>query len=218
LKALNNMGALLWSQEKYAQAEPYTREAMEKRRRVLGAEHQETLISISNMGGLLRDQGKLSEALPYYREAVEKSRRVLGEDHAYTLIFSSALGGVLVAQGNWADAEALLAPGESKVRKAFPGGNAYRLASLLTDLGIARGQLAKDSAAYAAAEANLLEAHSIYTKVPGPSPKGMRMCVRAIGDFYEKWDKAEPGKGYVVKAAEWKAKLERPTTSSKSAG
>jgi eukaryotic-like serine/threonine-protein kinase len=218
LKALNNMGALLWSQEKYAQAEPYTREAMEKRRGVLGEEHQETLISISNMGGLLRDQGRLSEALPYYREAFEKSRRVLGEEHSYTLIFGTAVGGVLAAQQQWTHAEALLAPAEIKVRKAFPGGNAYRLAALLTDLGTARAALAKDTAAFSAAEANLLEARAIYTKVPGPSPKGMRTCVRAIADFYERWDKAEPGKGYDVKAAEWEAKLERPANSSKPSG
>lgn len=215
LKALNNMGALLWSQEKFSRAEPYTREAMEKRRRVLGEDNQETLVSISNMGGLLRDQGRLAEAAPYYREAYEKARRVLGEEHPYTLIFGSAVGGVLVGEKNWTEAESLLSSTEPKVRKAFPGGNAHRLASLLTDLGTTRAALAKEPAAFAMAESNLLEAHAIYTRVPGPSPKGMRACLRAIAEFYANWDRAFPGNGYDRKASEWKARAESSTATSK---
>jgi non-specific serine/threonine protein kinase/serine/threonine-protein kinase len=218
LKAVNNIAAFLWSQEKYAEAEPYAREAMEKRRHVLGEQHPDTLVSISNVGGLLRDQGRLSEAAPYYREALEKSRRVLGDDHANTLIFTTAMGGVLVAQGNWQDAESLLAPAEARVRKVFRGGNAYRLAALLSSLGTARGSLARDSAGFAAAEANLLEAHAIYSKVPGPSQKSSQACLRAIADFYAQWDRVEPGKGFDTKAAEWKAKLEDPPTTPKSPG
>jgi hypothetical protein len=31
--------------------------------------------------------------------------------------------------------------------------------------------------------------------------------VQGLVDLYTAWDKAEPGKGYDLKAAEWKAKL-----------
>jgi hypothetical protein len=123
---------------------------------------------------------------------------------------------VLVAQGSFDDAEALLAPVEEKVRQVFRGGNAYRLAAMLTSLGTSRAGLAQSSLAFAAAEANLLEAHQIYTKVPGPSPNGPQLCARAIVDFYARWNGAEPGKGYDAKAADWKAKLQDPRTTTKS--
>ena len=214
LTAINNMSALLHSQEKYAEAEPYAREAMEKRRIALGENDRETLISINNLAGILRELGQFSEAERLYREAVEKAPGVLGDNSPTTLIFITRLGGVLVDQRKYADAEELLAPAEAKVREAFAGGNAHRLAALLTSLGTARGALAKDSAAFSAAEANLLEACKIYEKAPGPSPTGPRMSLRALVDFYALWDKADPGKGYDLKAAQWQAKLEEVAPSS----
>ncbi len=214
LAAMNNLGVLLSSMGRYSEAEPYLRDVLERRRRVLGEEDRETLVSINNLGGVLRDQGRLSEAEPYYREALEKSRRVLGEDHATTLIFTTNMGGLLVAEGKWANAVALLAPAESKARKAFPGANAYRLASLLTNLGRARAGLAKDNAEFAAAEANLHEAHAIYAKSPGPSPRDIRDCIRALVEAYAAWESAVPGKGYDAKSAEWNAKLQQSATQT----
>ncbi len=46
-------------------------EALEARRRVLGDEDPDTLITIGNMGNLLYMQGKYEEAMPYYVEALE---------------------------------------------------------------------------------------------------------------------------------------------------
>ncbi len=44
-----------------------------------------------------------------------------------------------------------------------------------------------------------------------------REALERIGHLYEVWDKAEPGKGYDTKAAEWKAKLDAapPTLPNK---
>jgi hypothetical protein len=66
---------------RHAEAESYWREALEGRRRVLGDEHPETLVSINNMGALLRDQDKLAEAETYWREALKGRRHVLGNEH-----------------------------------------------------------------------------------------------------------------------------------------
>ena len=101
------MGFQLQVQGKLAEAEPYYREALEKRRRVLGEEHPDTLSSINNMGLLLRDQGKLDQAEPYYSEALEKSRRVLGEEHPDTLTSMSNLAGTLSDQGDLVGARSL---------------------------------------------------------------------------------------------------------------
>jgi serine/threonine protein kinase len=88
----------------YDAAKPLLGRALETRRRVLGGEHLDTLISISQMGNLLKDQGKLAEAMPYYREALETSRRVLGEDHRNTLGTIANMGELLSAQGKSSEA------------------------------------------------------------------------------------------------------------------
>ena len=46
LISINNMGRLLQNQGKLGEAEPYLREALEGRRRVLGDDHADTLRSI----------------------------------------------------------------------------------------------------------------------------------------------------------------------------
>jgi hypothetical protein len=68
------------------------------------------------------------------------------------------------------------------------------------------------------AESNFLEAHPIYLQSLGPTQKDTLDCVQALVDLYTAWDKAEPGKGYDAKAAEWQAKLPatKPAEPSKA--
>ena len=81
LISLNNMGFLLEQQGKLAEAEPYYREALESRRRVLGDTHTRTLYSANNMGVLLRLLGRFAEAERHHREALEGYDRLLGDEH-----------------------------------------------------------------------------------------------------------------------------------------
>ena len=64
-----------------------------------------------------------------------------------------------------------------------------------------------------------LEAHAMYlaAKDRGPTHKDTLGCVQALVDLYAAWDKAEPGKGYGDKAAEWKAKLDAANAASSTA-
>ena len=77
LQSLNNLGNVLRAQGRLREAEPLLREALEKRRRVLGEEHPSTLRSINSLGVLLQAQGRLREAEPYFREALEQQQRIL---------------------------------------------------------------------------------------------------------------------------------------------
>ncbi len=207
LDSISDMGFLLYSQGKSAEAEPYWRDVLEKKRHVLGEEHPSTLLSINNLAALLDDQGKLGEAEGYYREALEKRRRMLGEDHPDTLISLIATAKLLRQQGKNQEAMDLLTPIEPAVRSAFTGGNARRLADLLTALGRARVGLGYDPERFKAAEANLLETHPIYIATRGEKHKATLGCVQGLVDLYSAWDEAEPGKGFEDKAAQWNAKL-----------
>ncbi len=207
LHAIASMGSVLQAEGRYAEAEAYYREALEKRRRVLGEDHPDTLISLNHMGFLLHSQDRFAEAEAYFREALEKSRRVQGEQHPTTLIFAANLGRLLRLQGRYGEVIDLLAPAEPAARKAFTGGNARRLAGLLTTLAEARIGVGFDLARFGLAEANLLEAHPILVKTRGETHEYTLECVQGLADLYAAWEKAEPGKGYGARAAEWKAKL-----------
>lgn len=89
----------------YDLAFPLQESALATRRRVLGEDHSETLVSINNMGTLLSDQGKRSEAELYLRDALKKRRRVLGEEHQETLTSINNIGVLLWLQGKLAEAE-----------------------------------------------------------------------------------------------------------------
>jgi len=103
-----------------------------------------------------------------------------------------------------AEAEKLLSPLEVPVRKAFTGDDLRRLASLLMNLGTARTGLGE----FTTAEANLLEAQPIFVRSRHPThAKDARECTQALVALYTSRNKAEPGKGYDAKAAEWKRKL-----------
>jgi|SoiMethySBSTD1v2_1073268.scaffolds.fasta_scaffold15246_6 eukaryotic-like serine/threonine-protein kinase len=78
------------------------------RRRVLGAEHPETLTSDNNLGQLYREQGKYSQAEAVLSKTTSIRQRVLGELHPDTLIAMANLGIVLHEQGKYAEAEPVL--------------------------------------------------------------------------------------------------------------
>lgn len=205
---INNLGNLLRVQDKIAEAEPLVHEALARFRKAHGNDHSSTLTALGNLGSLQRDLGKLSEAEASFREALDRSRRKLGEENQNTLFAINRLGSLLATHGNASEALALLAPAEAKMRTAFTGKNMHHVAELLEAMGKARVALAKTPADFTAAEVNMLEASEIYIKTRGPTSKAVRDCAKTISDAYAARDKTEPGKGYDVKAAEWKAKID----------
>ncbi len=70
-------------------------QAFEVRRRELGDDHSDSLVSINNLGQLLQNQGKDAEAEALFREALEGRRRTLGDEHPDTLTLISNLGQVI---------------------------------------------------------------------------------------------------------------------------
>jgi len=51
----------------------------------------------------------------------------------------------------------------------------------------------------------------------GPADKRTRDAIALAARLYELWDKAEPGKGHDVSAAQWKAELDAAASSHEAA-
>lgn len=101
----------------YDAAYPLQQSCLATRRRLLGDEHPDTLISINVMGVVLQDQGKLDQAEPYLREALESRRRVLGENHPDTLVSLNNLALLLQEKGQLAEAEPYYREALAKYRR-----------------------------------------------------------------------------------------------------
>ncbi|MEI6848255.1 MAG: tetratricopeptide repeat protein [Chlorobiaceae bacterium] len=82
---LNNLGLLLKTQGKDAEAEPMFRRALEIDEKAYGKDHPEIATDLNNLATLLKDQGKYAEAEPLYRRALEIYEQRLGNNHPDTI-------------------------------------------------------------------------------------------------------------------------------------
>jgi hypothetical protein len=78
-------------QGRWEEAEPLQVQAMETWKRVLGAEHPDTLKSINNLAMTWKLHGRYLEALQLMEECVQLQTRILGENHPRTLSSSRIL-------------------------------------------------------------------------------------------------------------------------------
>ena len=79
-----------------------------KRRRILGEEHPDTISAMNNLASTLGDQGQLDEAAKMKKEVLEKRRRILGEEHPSTITAMGNLANTLRDQGQLEEAAKML--------------------------------------------------------------------------------------------------------------
>ena len=60
-------------------------QVIETRKKVLGAEHPDTLTSMANLASTYRNQGRWKEAEELEVQVMEVSKKILGEEHPDTL-------------------------------------------------------------------------------------------------------------------------------------
>jgi hypothetical protein len=75
------------------------KEVLEKRQRILGDEHPDTIIAMSNLASTLSEQGQLEEAAAMQKEVLEKRQQILGDEHPHKIIAMSNLDATLSDQG-----------------------------------------------------------------------------------------------------------------------
>ena len=91
----------LYSDGRYGDAEELQMQVMETRRRVLGDEHPDTLITMANLG-------RWQEAEELQVQAMQTRRKVLGDEHPSTLVSMANLASTYRNQGRWKEAFALM--------------------------------------------------------------------------------------------------------------
>jgi eukaryotic-like serine/threonine-protein kinase len=110
-EAMNTMHDLAWAllqQGHVAEAEALERKLMEMQRRVLGADHPDTLGTVSELAFTLCERrDTCDEGVRLNQEVLEKQKRVLGPEHRYTLVTMDNLALNLADVGRIAEAEKL---------------------------------------------------------------------------------------------------------------
>ena len=91
----------------YAAALPLIEQSVATRRRVLGADHPDTLSAVNELANLYWFQDRFVEAEPLFLDVIERRSRVLGEEHVDTLKASYDLASVFGRQNRWDEAERL---------------------------------------------------------------------------------------------------------------
>ncbi|KAH7230968.1 hypothetical protein BKA59DRAFT_321505 [Fusarium tricinctum] len=84
------------------------REVFQKRQRILGDEHPDTIAAMNNLAITLSDQGKLDEAALMRREVLEKRQRILGDEHPDTIAAMNNLAITLSDQGKLDEAASMM--------------------------------------------------------------------------------------------------------------
>ena len=88
-----NLASTYRNQGRWKEAEELEVQVMETRKRVLGAEHPDTLTSMNNLAFTWKGHGRDAEAIKLMEKCVQLRTLVLGADHPHTLSSSAALIG-----------------------------------------------------------------------------------------------------------------------------
>jgi eukaryotic-like serine/threonine-protein kinase len=210
LTSLNDMGVLLSSQGRRAEAEPYYREALETRRRILGDEHPDTLNLINNIGVLLLAESRFTEAELYLREAVDGRRRTLGDEHSDTLLSIHDMGALLRGMGRYAEAEAYLREA-LEARRRILGNEHPQTLSTLNSMGV----LLSNQGKLSEAEAYHREALGGYRRTLGDEHPDTLNSINNMGVLLSSQGKLAEAEPYHREALEARRRIlgdEHPST------
>jgi tetratricopeptide (TPR) repeat protein/tRNA A-37 threonylcarbamoyl transferase component Bud32 len=104
----NVLGKIYTSLGRFPEALKNCEAAYENSRRLLGADHPQTLEALYGLAKLQLHRGQLNEAEQGMRETSDGYRRILGPSHDLTLISQGSLGWILKRQRRLPEAEKLL--------------------------------------------------------------------------------------------------------------
>ena len=89
---------------RYEESEALLRKTLEGRQKLLGPEHDGTLMTVGELASVIGDQGRHAEAEQQFRELVETRERISGPDHPRTRSALRRHGLELMALGRYDEA------------------------------------------------------------------------------------------------------------------
>jgi tetratricopeptide (TPR) repeat protein len=195
---MNNLATLFRKEGKNAQAEPLFTSVLEARRRLLGEDHPDTLLSMNNLADQYLYEGKYAQAEPLFTKVLDLQLRVLGPEHPRRIASMTDLALVYLNEGKYTQAEPLLREVLKSLDQTTPGDwRRYNTESML-------GASLSGQKKFPEAEALLLSGYAGLVERKAAIPFDRQFKVGEAGDriiqLYRDWDK--PGK-----EAEWRKKL-----------
>ena len=165
-------------------------EVLEKRRRILGEEHPDTLRAMNNLAFTLGDLGRHNEALTLKQEVLEKYQRIFGENHPDTLTSMNNLAFTLGALGQHNEALALQQEVLEKYQSIFGEDNPDTLRAM-NNLASTLGALGRHNEALALQQEVLEKRRRILGE---DHPHTLSAMNNLAGTFYalRQYSKARP--------------------------
>jgi serine/threonine protein kinase/Tfp pilus assembly protein PilF len=172
---------------------------LEIRRRVLGADDPDTLLSLFNAARSLREKGDYPRAIALVRDLVARQQRMFGESHpdtaysmhflAHTLVMAAEPGPAEVAEIDRLSSHAL-----AVYREKVGSGNWSTW-----DITVRRGHFLRSRGRFEEAEAVFREEYEALQRVPSAPPEWSAVLARELVEVYRSWGKP-------ALATEWKRK------------
>ena len=217
-RCLWNLGFVLHSHGRPAEALPNLQAALEMRQRLFKGDHGDVAMSLNRVGECLLDLGRPAEALPKFEAALEMRRRLLPAGDLEIAGEIAVLAGPLLDHHEFAKAEPLLRECLAIRNEKLPAEHWQKFNAMSMLGGALAGQVQDPALALAAriakleeAEPLLLEGYAGLEESPRVPPywRGMRIreALERIIKLYDAWDRLAPVTGYAEKAAEWRARL-----------
>jgi tetratricopeptide (TPR) repeat protein/predicted Ser/Thr protein kinase len=168
----------------YPEAAKQLEAALDLRRRVLGPEHPDTLLSMHQLAMVYVNEGKFPQAEALLSETVQIRRAVSGPEHIDTIRAMNNLAVVYDGEGKYAQAEALFSQVMETVRRMLGPDDRKTLISM-NNLAIVYAEEGK----YAQAEAQDSQALEAQRRVLGPEHPNTLNSMNGLANIY-----AEEGK------------------------
>ena len=144
--------------DRYDEAEPLYRMALDRLRAAHGDDHPAVLDAEARLGGSLLEMGRLDEAETHYRAVLDRMRRIDGGPHVRHHVVLDPLAFLLRVAGRADEAERLSAQSVALAREVVPGTSL--LARSLMNHASSLAQLGRgDEAEALLAEAGALPTH-----------------------------------------------------------
>ena len=195
--ASNNLGLLLHATNRFEEAEPLLRRALEITTASFGERHPAVARGLNNLGQLLKDTNRLEEAERLLRRALEISEAHFGEQHPTVAICLNNLATLLHDTNRFEEAEPLLRRA-LEIDTASFGEHHPTVAIRLNNLG----QLLQDTNRLEKAEPPLRRALEIETTSFGENHPAVALGLNNLGHLLHATNRSEEAEPLMRRALE----------------